>query len=95
MMCDEKKQLHAIIPVKILLKRGVTLRGVTDNQKNVIKMCKAIHNALPTKGTYNIQLILTSNKKVFPFEINPRISTTFCLALHAISIDPFDLFLSV
>jgi len=94
MMCDEKKQLHAIIPVKILLKRGVTLRGVTDNQKNIIKACKAIHNALPTKGTYNIQLILTSNKKVLPFEINPRISTTFCLALHAISMDPVDLYLS-
>ena len=94
MICNENKVLRAIIPVKIFYKRGITIRAVIDNNSTVIKTCKAIHDAFPTQGVYNIQLILTSKNLAMPFEINPRISTTFCLALHAITDDPFDLYYS-
>jgi carbamoyl-phosphate synthase large subunit len=47
---------------------------------------------MPTSGCYNIQLILTKEGKALPFEINPRISTTFCLIVAA-GIDPIAIFL--
>ena len=43
---------------------------------------------------YNIQLMLNSNGEAIPFEINTRISTTFCLVLQALYKDPFDMIIS-
>ena len=65
---------------------------LVDNNSDVVRGCELIHKANPTKGCYNIQLILTSDGTVMPFEINPRISTTYCLTV-ASGIDPIDIFL--
>lgn len=92
MVADGEQNLHSIIPVYVDVKRGITIRAhISDNQA-VINGCQLIHDSAPAKATYNIQLMLTNDGRVLPFEINPRISTTFCLVL-ASGINPFSIFL--
>lgn len=93
MVADSHGELRAVVPVKVLNKRGITLKAETCGQVNVIKACQAIHAALPTSGCYNIQLMLTKDGQVMPFEINPRVSTTLCLVVAA-GIDPIEIFTS-
>lgn len=92
MVADSRRCLHAIVPVKVGVKRGITLRAETEAELRVIAACRAVHQALPTRGCYNLQLIMTPDGKVLPFEINPRISTTLCLVVAA-GIDPISIFL--
>lgn len=92
MVADDKGRLHAVVPVRIDIKRGITLRAETENELRVIDVCKEIHKAIPASGCYNIQLILTHDGNVIPFEINPRVSTTLCLTIAA-GIDPIGIFL--
>lgn len=92
MSADRNNNLRAVVPVRVEVKRGITLRAETDNNHAVINACTAIHNAVPTSGTYNIQLMLCDDGAVMPFEINPRISTTFCLAIAA-GVNPVNLYL--
>lgn len=92
MVADAKGQLCAIVPVRVDIKRGITIRAETEAESRVIAACHAIHQAIPTGGCYNIQLMLTVAGKVLPFEINPRISTTLCLVVAA-GIDPVAIFL--
>jgi carbamoyl-phosphate synthase large subunit len=89
---DRAGQLRAAVPVKVGIKRGITLRAETDHDEQVIAACAAIHAANPVPGCYNIQLVKTEMGDVKPFEINPRISTTACLALAA-GVDFVDVFL--
>jgi carbamoyl-phosphate synthase large subunit len=91
MVCSSLGKLCAIVPVKIDIKRGITILAEIDDNIKVIEACQKIHDAIPTKGCYNIQLMLTSDGEVYPFEINPRISTTFCMAIAA-GIDPISCF---
>lgn len=91
MAADSRNRLRAVVPVRVESKRGITLRAETEAHTIVIEACKAIHLAQPTVGCYNIQLILTPEGRVRPFEINPRISTTFCLGV-ASGVDPVALF---
>lgn len=93
MAADQQTRLHAIVPVKVGLKRGVTIRANVDNNEDVILACRQIHEAIPAKGCYNIQLIHTTEGWCGAFEINPRISTTFCLSLAA-GIDPIGIYLN-
>ena len=92
MAADQKNELRAIVPVKVLSKKGITLRAFTDKEPKVIDFCNQLHSLFPTKGCYNVQLKLSSNGKPLPFEINPRISTTFGLGL-ASGVDPISIFL--
>lgn len=93
MAADRTGHLGAIVPVRVDVKRGITVRAATDHNETVMTVCQAIHHAMPTHGCYNIQLMLEDDGRVMPFEINPRISTTFCLALAA-GIDPVEIFLN-
>ena len=90
---DHAGRLHAIVPVRVEDKRGITLRARTDDNAAVIDACAAIHRACPAAGCYNIQLFLTPDGRVRPFEINPRISTTFCLGIAA-GINPVATYLA-
>jgi len=83
MVADRTGMLRAVVPVKVGTKRGVTLRAETDRDEAVIAACAAIHRAQPVAGCFNIQLVKPETGAVKPFEINPRISTTTCLALAA------------
>lgn len=93
MAADGQGHLRAVVPVCVAHKRGVTLHAHTRHDVAVIQACQAIHAAWPVPGCYNIQLMLDSDGVAWPFEINPRISTTFCLAVAA-GIDPLAIFLN-
>jgi carbamoyl-phosphate synthase large subunit len=92
MAADASGRLYAIVPVRVGVKRGITIRAETDAEFRVIAACRAIHQAIPAAGCYNIQLMLTSDGQVLPFEINPRVSTTLCLVVAA-GVDPIAIFL--
>ena len=85
-------ELNSIIPVKVDQKKGITIRARIEMNKAIIHYAKKFHKQFRTKGIYNIQCILTDNKEVFPFEVNPRVSTTFCLSLAA-GLNPFEMYL--
>lgn len=91
MVADKRCRIRAVVPVPVGLKRGVTVRGRTEAQPDVMAVCQRIHEVDPTSGVYNIQGILTESG-FQPFEINPRVSTTTCLAIAA-GVDPFALYL--
>jgi carbamoyl-phosphate synthase large subunit len=93
MAANAKRELAAVVPVEVDLKRGITLRARTVADLGVIETCTTIHNMLPAAGCYNIQLVLCDDGVARPFEINPRISTTFCLSVAA-GIDPIAVFTS-
>jgi len=91
MAADHNANLHAVVPVRVAQKRGITIRAEIDNNPDIIRFCAEIHSALPASGCYNIQLMSGGEGKILPFEINPRVSTTFCLSLAA-GLDPIDIF---
>lgn len=93
MMADAQARLHAVVPVRVGVKRGITLRATTEENPAVERACRAIHEALPAAGCYNIQLMLTPGGEVLPFEINPRVSTTLCLCVAA-GLDPVGIYLA-
>jgi carbamoyl-phosphate synthase large subunit len=82
-VADRGRILRAVVPVKVGIKRGITLRAETHHDDAVMAACTSIHAADPVAGCFNIQLFKTASGDVKPFEINPRISTTACLALAA------------
>jgi carbamoyl-phosphate synthase large subunit len=92
MVADRSGTLRAVVPVKVAIKRGITVRAETDRDAGVMAACVAIHAASPAPGCFNIQLVKTAAGDVMPFEVNPRISTTTCLALAA-GVDFIDLYL--
>ena len=79
---DRAGRLRAVVPVRVELKRGITIRARTHHDPDVVRMCERIHAANPVPGVYNVQCIKTASG-VFPFEVNPRVSTTLCLAIAA------------
>jgi carbamoyl-phosphate synthase large subunit len=91
-VADAEGRLSAIVPVKVDCKRGITIRAETCADEKVIKACALIHAMVPAAGCYNIQLIRTDAGGVFPFEINPRVSTTLCLVVAA-GVDPIAVYL--
>lgn len=94
MLADRNCNLRAVVPILVKTKRGITIEAITCYDPIVINSCKTIHNKMPTRGYYNIQLIKTNEGFAKPFEINPRISTTACLCA-ASGIDFLGLFLGI
>jgi carbamoyl-phosphate synthase large subunit len=94
MIASADAHLCGIVPVRIDVKRGITLRGTTEADPLVIEACRRIHESVPAGGCYNIQLIRTPQGRIVPFEINPRISTTLCLTVAA-GIDPIAVYLEL
>lgn len=84
---DDQARLRAVVPVKVGSKKGVTIAAETEAHAGVIAYAKAFQQAFGARGVYNIQLMLKDGV-CYPFEINPRVSTTFCLVL-AEGYDPF------
>jgi carbamoyl-phosphate synthase large subunit len=83
--------LNAIIPVRVYSKKGITIQAKIDMNDLIIEYAKKFHFHFKTSGIYNIQCILTKSGVVYPFEVNPRISTTFCLSIAA-GFDPFEIY---
>jgi carbamoyl-phosphate synthase large subunit len=61
---------------KILKKRGITIKAVTENNLFIDVVAKKVVQKLKPRGPINIQLFLTPENEVKIFEINPRFSTT-------------------
>jgi carbamoyl-phosphate synthase large subunit len=91
MAADRQGRLHAIVPVEVGVKRGITIHAQITLEPEVIAACRAIHDSFTPSGCYNIQLMLTADGGAVPFEINPRVSTTLCLGV-ASGIDPVEIF---
>ena len=89
---DADGNLRAIVPVLVSLKRGVTIRARTHHDVTVVETCERIHDAYGTHGCYNVQGVKTADGAFRPFEINPRVSTTLCLAIAA-GVDPIGIYL--
>ena len=85
-------EIIAILPIKVIEKRGSTISAIMVEDQSVIQYCSRIHDAFQPNGSYNIQLVKASSGEVVAFEINPRISTTMVMAIAA-GIDPFEPFL--
>lgn len=90
---DGKGNLCGIVPVKVESKRGITMKAKVEYSPEVIAYCRNLHDQLRPYGCYNVQAIQTRNGTVGTFEINPRVSTTFCMAL-AVGLDPIKALLS-
>jgi len=84
---DGDEMPRAVIPVRAFEKRGVTVRARTDAHPAIINYACAFQAHFRASGCYNIQCMLTDDGRVLPFEVNPRISTTFVLAI-ATGFDP-------
>lgn len=92
MAADSAGTLRAVVPVKVGIKRGITLRAETCRDAAVEEACRTIHESNPVSGCYNIQLIRQNDGRILVFEINPRVSTTLCLGVAA-GVNPVDIFL--
>ncbi|WP_208985388.1 UDP-4-amino-4,6-dideoxy-N-acetyl-beta-L-altrosamine N-acetyltransferase [Stappia sp. P2PMeth1] len=86
-MADGGEAPCAVIPVLAFEKRGVTVRAQTEANAVIIAYARAFQAHFRPSGCYNIQCMLTPDGHVFPFEVNPRLSTTFVLAI-ATGYDP-------
>jgi len=80
---DRAGNLRGVVPVKVNVKRGITIRAETMLHKGIEGYCKAIHTRFTTAGSYNVQLMETADGRLAAFEVNPRVSTTLCLAIAA------------
>ena len=89
---DRTGKLAAVVPVKVLIKRGITIRAETDATPEILDYVERFQGHFRASGVYNIQLMLTDDRKIYPFEVNPRVSTTFCLAVST-GFDPIAAFL--
>lgn len=78
--------VQAIVPKQIISKVGVTKAAITRSNDKIEALCKAIQLRLKADGPFNVQLILDDEGVPWPFEINPRFSTSITLT-HAAGID--------
>lgn len=90
-LADRQAHLRAILPVRVQEKRGVTILAHTAANQLIEEYVRRLHDVFRPTGPYNVQCIVTASGEVLPFEVNPRVSTTFCLVLAA-GIDAFSLF---
>ncbi len=89
-MVNGRGALRAVFPVHVLAKRGVTISAVAAENAGVRAVCEQIHEATAARGCYNVQGIIDEHGAFVPFELNPRVSTTVCLAVAA-GLDPLEL----
>ncbi|MGR3278176.1 ATP-grasp domain-containing protein [Acaryochloris marina NIES-2412] len=90
---DSYGQLRAVIPVKVNEKKGITILAKTEEVPEITEYVSKFQSYFKPTGVYNIQCVVLDNATVMPFEVNPRVSTTFCLALST-GFDPVKVFFS-
>jgi carbamoyl-phosphate synthase large subunit len=81
-LVNRRNKLLAIVPKRILLKKGITIHACTVKHSGINRVCEAIVNTLNPAGPFNVQL-KTTPKGIKIFEINPRFSTTSILSCAA------------
>lgn len=76
--------VRAVVPKKLIDKRGVTRIAITQRIEIIDSICKDIQNLLSAYGPFNVQLRIDSTDGIPRiFEINPRFSTTITLTQAA------------
>lgn len=90
---NKEQELNCIVPIKVAQKKGITISATTEMNDSIIDYVRSFHKNFKTDCIYNLQCILTDDNRVYPFEVNPRVSTTFCVVLAA-GFDPFEMFYS-
>jgi carbamoyl-phosphate synthase large subunit len=75
--------VQAVVPKQIISKVGVTKAAVTCRNTKIEALCKAIQKHFKANGPFNVQLVLDHKGEPWPFEINPRFSTSITLTYAA------------
>lgn len=76
-------EVQAVVPKEIISKIGVTKLAVTRKNQKIHDLCLAIQKEFRADGPFNVQLSLDETGEPFPFEINPRFSTSITLTTAA------------
>ena len=87
-VCGADSSVLVVLPILALEKRGSTTVAEIADDPEIKEYCKLINRCFSPQGTYNVQLIKSGDGRIRCFEVNPRISTTFCMAIKA-GFDPF------
>lgn len=82
-------QLIAVVPKRIISKRGITQCAVTEKNLEILRACVGIVERFKPCNPFNVQLKV-EDAKIRIFEINPRFSTTSILSVEA-GVDEFSL----
>ena len=82
-LVNTANKVLAVSPKKIILKKGITISAVTENNSIIEKLARKITDVLQPAGPFNIQLFLSKDSKASVFEINPRFSTTLVMSYEA------------
>jgi carbamoyl-phosphate synthase large subunit len=75
--------VQAVVPKEVILKAGVTQRAVTRRHGEIEMLCQEIARCLRPNGPFNVQCIVDAEGKAWPFEINPRFSSSVSLTQAA------------
>jgi carbamoyl-phosphate synthase large subunit len=70
-----------IVPKEVVVKRGVTLVGITRINPTIDALCRRVQEVLRADGPFNVQLIIDRSGVPQIIEINPRYSTTVALTI--------------
>ncbi len=74
--------LIAVVPKEVVIKKGITLVGITRISETITSVCREICDKLKPSGPFNVQLIMRDGIP-YIIEINPRYSTTVALTIAA------------
>jgi len=72
-------EVQAVVPKQIISKVGVTKAAVKRRNAKIDVLCTAIQERFKADGPFNVQLVLDRDGEPWPFEINPRFSTSITL----------------
>lgn len=72
-------EVQGVVPKQIISKVGVTKAAVTRRNAKIEALCTAIQERFHADGPFNVQLVLDRDGEPWPFEINPRFSTSITL----------------
>ncbi len=72
-------EVQAVVPKQIISKVGVTKAAVTRRNAKIEALTRDIQEHFKADGPFNVQLVLDRNGEPWPFEINPRFSTSITL----------------
>lgn len=75
--------LLAVVPKEVIIKRGITLVGVTRDAPKIESVCQQVQYRLKANGPFNVQLVMGKDEVPYITEINPRYSTTVALTIAA------------
>ncbi|MGB3081931.1 MAG: ATP-grasp domain-containing protein [Candidatus Omnitrophota bacterium] len=79
---NSANSLFAVVPKKVIVKRGITQIAVSRCVPSIEETCRKIVYKLQPRGPFNVQLKLVDDRP-YVFEINPRYSTTLSLTLES------------